>query len=217
MGDGPQAHLLPWFDRPPDAETAWPDRHPAQTSWVSCNAVKRFRHWRHQRPADRHASPSRRGRHPACLSRTRDRRDPPRQAVIIPHLRPQAALGCRTMMLPTRCGRGVVMGRPHDTRRPITPTHDSHPSGVRTTCSARAGVKRAWVEPHKPHDERVGKARNSGPPTCVPLPKRRRVEHTLLRADAILLLHAELRASLGGRRSHVLAHPVCRSQVTATP
>lgn len=216
MGDGPQAHLPPWFDRPPDAETAWTDRHPAQTAWTPCSPDERRRRWRHQRPADRHAGPSRRGRHPACLSRARDRRDPFRRAVIIPHPRPRAAPSCRTTMLPTRWGRGVVTGGPHDTRRPISPTHDSYPSGVRTTCSARAGVKRACVKRHKRHDERVGKARNSGPPASGVIPTRHRVERTLLRADAIPLLHAELRASLGGRRSHVLAHPVCWSQVTAT-
>ncbi len=207
MGDGPQAHLLPWFDRPPDAETARADRHPAQTSWVSCNAVKRFRHWRHQRPADRHASPSRRGRHPACLSRARDRRDPLRRAVIISLPRPRATPACRTTILPTRCGRDVAMSGPRYTSFDNT-CRDSRRSAVMTTCSTQEAVEPPCIKRHKPHDERVEKARNSGPPACVPLPKRRRVEHTLLRVGAIPLPQPELRASLGVRRSHVLAHPV---------
>lgn len=207
MGDEPQAHLLPWIDRPPNAETAWPDRHPAQASWVFRIPAKRSRHWRHQRPADRHAGPSRRGRHPACLSRARDRCDPLRRAVIISLPRPRATPACRTTILPTRCGRDVAMSGPRYTSFDNT-CRDSRPSAVMTTCSTQEAVEPPCVKRHKPHDERVEKARNSGPPASGVIQTRRRVGQTLLRADAIPLPQAELRASFGGRRSHVLAQPV---------
>lgn len=192
MGDGPQAHLLPWFDRSPNAETAWADRHPVQGSEVSYSAVKRLRPWRYQRSADRHAGAARRGGHPACLPCARDRCDPLRRAVIIPRLRPRAAPGCRTTMLPTRCGRGVVMG---ETIHIVDNTcHDSRPSEVMTTCSTREAVERTCVKRHKPHDERFESR------VILPLPLPAPILVGLLgqsldHLPARPLLHAELRAS----------------------
>lgn len=191
----------------PDAETAWADRHPTQASGGSYSAVKRLRPWRHQRSADRHAGTARRGGHPACLPCARDRRDPLRRAVIVPSLPSRATSGCHTTTLRIWSWQAVPLAGQR--RMSIGNTcHDSYPSEVMTTYSTRETVERTCVKRHKPHDERVEKARNPGPPACVVLPTRHRVEQTLPRADAIPLLHAELRASLGVRRSHVLAHPV---------
>lgn len=216
MGDGPQAHLLPWFDRPPDAETARADRHPAQTSWVSCNAVKRFRHWRHQRPADRHASPSRRGRHPACLSRARDRRDPLRRAVIISLPRPRATPACRTTILPTRCGRDVAMSGPRYTSFDNA-CRDSRRSAVMTTCSMQEAVERTCVKRHKPLEERVEKARNSAVSIACSNSCRGLLGQSLGHLPAKPLPQPELRASLVA--DAVMCWPIQSdgAQVTATP